>query len=104
MAKIAITLYGREYFVNCDPGEEDRLKELVRLVEIRMQKAAERVGPTTVTDNNLLVLACLSLADELHELRQNSDKIRGRDEDIMVAAVEHLRQRVAHIASQVGRA
>jgi len=104
MSKIAITLYGREYFVNCDPGQEDRLKELVKLVETRIQKAADRVGPTTVTDPHLLVLTCLGLADELYEVRYNSDKIQRRDEDIMVAAVDHLRQRVAHIASQVGRA
>jgi cell division protein ZapA (FtsZ GTPase activity inhibitor) len=103
MAKIAIKLYGREYFVSCDPGEESRLQEVAKLVEGRMQKAAERAG-TTVTDPHLLVITCLGLADELYDIRQNTDRIVRRDEDIMVAAVDHLRQRVAHIASQVGRA
>jgi cell division protein ZapA len=104
MSKVAIKLYGREYLVNCDPGEEDRLKDVVKLVESRIQKAAERTGPVTVTDNHVLALAALSLADELHELCQNASKSRAREEDIMVAAVDHLRQRVAHIAGQVGRA
>jgi len=104
MSKVAITLYGREHFVNCDPGEEDRLREVVKLVEARMKKVAERAGTTTVTDTRLYVLTCLSFADELYELRNNVEKNGRMEEDIMVAAVDHLRQRVAHIASQVGRA
>ena len=104
MSKVAITLYGREHFVNCDPGEEDRLREMVKMVENRMKKVAERAGNTTVTDVRLYVLTCLSLADELNELRNNSEKRQHMEEDIMVAAVDHLRQRVSHITSQVGRA
>ncbi len=110
MSKIAIKLYGREYLVNCDPGEEDRLNEVVKLAETRMQKAAERVG-TTVTDQQLLVITCLGVIDELYEMRLNAEKnqrreydLQRRDEEIMIAAVDHLRQRVAMIASEVGHA
>jgi len=104
MSKVAIKLSGREHFVNCDAGEEDRLAEVVKMVEARMKKVAEKAGSTTVTDTRVYVLACLSLADELYELLNNGHKRQHQEEDIMVAAVDHLRQRVAHIASQVGRA
>ena len=110
MSKVAITLYGREYFVSCDPGEEDRLREVVKLVENRMRKVAERAG-STITDPRLFMLTCLGLADELYEQRQSleksqysSDRAQRQEEDLMVSAVDHLRQRVAEIASQVGRA
>ena len=103
MSKVAITLYGREYFVSCDPGDEDRLREVVKIVEARMRKVAQHAG-STITDPRLFMLTCLGLADELHELRQSSERNQRQEEDIMVAAVDHLRQRVAHIAGQVGRA
>jgi cell division protein ZapA (FtsZ GTPase activity inhibitor) len=104
MSKVAITLYGREHFVNCDPGDEDRLREVVKIVEARMHKVAERAGTATVTDMRHYVLTCLSFADEIYELRQNAERSQRMEEDIMVAAVDHLKQRIAHIASQVGRA
>jgi cell division protein ZapA (FtsZ GTPase activity inhibitor) len=103
MSKLAITLYGREYFVNCDPGEEDRLKEIVKFVEKKMHQVAERAGNTT-TEPRLFMLTCLLLADELAETRQNASNAFKDDEDLLVAAVEHLKSRVGHIASQVGRA
>jgi cell division protein ZapA (FtsZ GTPase activity inhibitor) len=102
MSKLAISLYGREYFVNCDLGEETQLKEIVRFVESRMQQVAHRAGNTT--ELRLLMLTCLHLADELLEFRRDRSKKTMQDEDLLIAAVDHLRQRVVHIASQVGSA
>jgi cell division protein ZapA len=102
MSKRVVTLYGKEYNVNCDPGQEQRLADIVRLVEDRMNKVAGRVGNTT--ESRLLMLTCLHFADELFDLRRKSEEASSEHEDLFVAAVEHLRQRVAHIASQVGRA
>jgi cell division protein ZapA (FtsZ GTPase activity inhibitor) len=102
MSKLAITLYNREYFVNCDPGEEIQLKEIVRFVESRMQQVSGRAGNTT--ELRLLMLTCLHLADELLEMRRKAAEKSIRDEDLLVAAVDHLRQRVMQVATQVGRA
>jgi cell division protein ZapA len=103
MSKVAITLYGREYFVSCNPGDEERLKEVAKIVEGRMRKVAERVG-STITDPRLFMLTCLGLADELHDIRQSAERRQRQEEDIMVAAVDHLQQRIEHIASMVGHA
>ncbi len=100
MSKLAIKLYGRDYIVNCNIGEEERLKQLVDFVESRMKEVADKVGNTT--EPRLLMLTCLNLADQLFDLHQNTRKQLTEDEDLLVAAVEHLRQRVADIASQVG--
>ena len=102
MSKLAITLYGREYFVNCDPGEESQLKDVVRFVEGRMQQVAGRTG--NATELRLLMLTCLHLADELLEYRRKSSEKSIKDEELLIAAVDHLRQRVIHVASQIGRA
>jgi cell division protein ZapA len=102
MSKLAITLYGRQYSVNCNPGEEDRLKQIVRLVENKMQEVVGRVGNTT--EPRLLMLTCLSLADQWLDIEHQAKESLAQEEDLLVAAVEHLRQRVAHIASQTGHA
>jgi cell division protein ZapA len=102
MAKLNIKLFGRDYSVNCDPGQEERLHQIVQFVEGKMQEVATKVGNTT--EPRLLMLTCLSLADQLFDVHQEAHNRLTKDEDLLVAAVEHLRDRVANIASQVGRA
>lgn len=102
MSKLAIKLYGKDYTVNCDVGQEERLQQLVEFVENRMKEVAGRVGNTT--EPRLLMLTCLHLADQLFDIHQNTHNTLTQDEDLMVAAVEHLRQRVTEIASKVGGA
>lgn len=101
-SRVAITLRGREYYVACDVGEEQRLQEIVRLVDNTLAEAAAK-NPNT-SESRLFMLACLLLADELIETHRSTTRTMRAEEDIMVAAVEHLRQRVANIAQQVGRA
>jgi cell division protein ZapA len=101
-AKVAVTLRGREYMVSCDSGEEKRLQETVKLVENTLGKLAEHND--NIAETRLFMLACLMLADELIDYKRNSLKKGRAEEDLMVAAVEHLRQRVATIAQQVGHA
>jgi cell division protein ZapA len=102
MSKLSIKLYGRDYSVNCGPGEETRLAQLVKFVESKMQSVAANVGNTT--EPRLLMLTCLSLADELFDLHHKATNDMIENEDLLIAAVDHLRERVTHIASQVGRA
>lgn len=101
-ARMAIALHGREYIVTCDAGEEKKLAEIVKLVDAKMNDLAGRSA--NITETRLFMLTCLLLADELIETRKAAKEVRKADEDLMVAAVEHLRQRVISIASQVGNA
>ncbi len=102
MAKLNFTLYGKDYTINCDSGEEPRLKELVRFIETKMREVASRAGNTT--EPRLLMLTCLHLADALFDARRKAEEAAVANEDVLVAAVEHLTQRITHIASQVGHA
>jgi len=101
-SKVAITLYSREYIVNCDAGQESRLRQVVDLVQKEMEAVASRVG--NQTEPRHLMLACLSLADKLLEARHMSNETLTKQEDLFIAAVDHLKQRVENLASQVGRA
>ena len=70
-------------------------------LEEKMQVVSDKVGNTTET--RLLMLTCLSLADELLEIRRTASSKSMENEGLLIAAVEHLRDRVSQIAAQVGR-
>jgi len=100
--KLGITLYNREYVINCGADEEVRLQQLADLVHKEMEAVAGRVG--NATEPRHLMMTCLSLADKLLEARNKSAHEIVKQEDLFVAAVAHLKQRVTELASQVGRA
>ncbi len=100
--KLGITLYNREYVLNCGPGEEARLQQVADLVQKEMKAVADKVG--NATEPRHLMLTCLSLADKLLEARSKSSNALTKQEDLFIAAVDHLKQRVTALASQVGRA
>lgn len=101
MSKLTINLYGKDYVVNCDPGQEQRLQEVVKFVEERMKEVEGKVGNTT--EARLLMLTCLHMADEMIDLESKITEVKNEEEDILVAAVDHLTQHVTHIASRIGR-
>jgi len=100
--KLPITLCDREYIVNCDAGQEPRLRQLVDMVQKEMEAVAGRVG--NATEPRHLMLTCLSLADKLLEARNITNGQLTKQEDMFIAAVDHLKERVTQLASQVGRA
>lgn len=102
-ARVAITLLGREYFVACNPGQEQELHETVKLVEGKLRDVAAH-GSVNASESSRFMLACLMLADELIETRRITAGSVKADEDLLVAAVDHLRDRVEAIARQVGKA
>lgn len=104
VSKVTITLRGLEYVVTCDAGEEKKLGELVRFVNERLDEVAARAAGTNATEMRLFMLTCLMMADELIETKKAVKEMRRADEDLMIAAVEHLTDRVKTITQQVGRA
>ncbi len=100
--KVGVTLHGREYIVACDAGEERKLVELVKLVDSKLNEVAG--NSTNASETRLFMLTCLLLADELIETRKLATTGRKADEDLLVAAVNHLQGRVASIAALVGKA
>lgn len=100
--KVAITLHGREYLVTCGADETQRLEEIVRFVETRLSEIVAQ--NETVSETRLFMLTCLMMADELIEVKRKAAVVRRADEDLFVTAVEHLRDRVAQISQEIGRA
>ena len=66
MARVSITLYGRNYTVACEDGQEARLAELVDYVDDRLRALGAKTP--NANEAQLLVLVSLLLADEVFDL------------------------------------
>ncbi|MCI4644951.1 MAG: cell division protein ZapA [Hyphomonadaceae bacterium] len=98
MAKATIRVYGRSYTVACSPGQEQRLSELGAELDTRISRIATAVGD--VGDDRLLLVAALSLLDELHAAMGGSQV---QIEKMKTQAADALEQAAVRIEALVQR-
>jgi cell division protein ZapA (FtsZ GTPase activity inhibitor) len=102
MPKVVINLGGREYPINCPEGQEVRLGEIAELVGHTMAQVSAK--GINVTQERALMLACMTLADQLLELRDANSQAEAEDEAALFSAVSQIRAKVAHLVTVAGRA
>jgi len=67
MAQVAVTIGGRSYRLACNEGEEEHLEALARAVDAKFGAMHGAFGE--IGDQRLMVMAALTIADELNEAR-----------------------------------
>ena len=67
MAQGTVTIGGRAYKLACNEGEEPHLEELARVVDAKFEAMHRSFGE--IGDQRLIVMAALTVADELTEAR-----------------------------------
>lgn len=71
MAQVTITINAREYAVACEDGQEIRIMQLARILDEKAKLLTQGAGQ--VNENMLLAMVGLLLADELTELKKQSN-------------------------------
>jgi cell division protein ZapA len=110
VANVDISINGRIFAVACDEGQQDRVRELASMIDARVRLLGSQSPVGTVGETHLLVLAGLMLADELTEAtaagggRKADEPAAGEDQELLVAAVDHLTDRIEVIAARLERA
>jgi len=104
MPQVTVTVNGHPYAVACDPGEENRIRELARLLETKVATFVEQAP--RAGESRLLVLAALVLADELTEANETVRRLSARDgadgDDAALAdGIDRLARRIETVAQQV---
>ncbi len=106
MAQVSFVINGRPYDVACGDGEEDHLRELADYVDQTVQKLVASVGQAG--DARLLVMACLTIADDLLENLQKLDELESgagaRDngaEQGAAGTLENYAERLEKIAARL---
>ncbi len=74
MATLRTQVYGKEYALACDDGQERHLQQLVEQVNDRIARLNTHLGH--VPDSMMLLYGALMLADELHEARSEIARMR----------------------------
>lgn len=88
MATVTIKVGGRDYLVACDDGQEEQLRLLADEVDDRVRSLVFGM------DNNpgeamSLLLAALTMADELVELKRENERLAGQTDARFSVADEH---------------
>jgi cell division protein ZapA len=116
MAQVVVSIAGRTYRMACDDGEEARLEHLARDFDARI--AGLRTSFGEIGDQRIIVMAALTLADELAEAQRRIADLERRMEDAdgaarsreaqsaqkqdrVVAAVGEAAQRIERIAHKM---
>lgn len=77
MAKVKITIAGRDYSLSCADGDEDRVRELGALIDFEASAIASKMS--FVSETNLLVMAALQMADQASSSGVGSRAATGLD-------------------------
>jgi cell division protein ZapA len=72
MGKVNLNINGRAYGLGCDDGDEARLLRLGQELDTRVTKIADQFGQ--IGDLRLMVMAGITLIDEMDEISGNVDK------------------------------
>ena len=113
MAQISLSVHGRSYEVTCDDGQESHLLKLAKHIDRKMADLEGNVGQ--LSEQRLLFMACLLIADELFDAQRQVDGLKaGRPaaaaganagiegaEDQASRALESCAQRIEAIAARL---
>ena len=114
MKPLTISVYGRDYQIACDEGQEGHLRRLAAQVDERMHQLAYRMGPAG--ESMLFILTCLMLADELTDATREAAQLREQIqsmpqtvegdntqqlEAVVASTIDQIAEHLERIAEQV---
>lgn len=109
-SKITLSLSGRAYTIACDEGQEKRVQYLAQYIDQKLRDVS-RAGGANQNEAYQWLLASLMVADELLTAREQLDGLQmdskqsdtksQRQQDIDVAAVQHLTQRIEELTAKL---
>ena len=105
MAQVSVTINGRQFRMACEDGEESHLTQLAEDLDRRIVKLRARFGE--IGDTRLTVMAALTLADELAELKKKLQRIEPQLttlQDASVTSADHAQATQAAVAAALNAA
>ncbi|MGV6801155.1 MAG: cell division protein ZapA [bacterium] len=106
MAQVNISINNQTYTITCDDGQEERLVELAAYFDDHVQNLAQQIGQ--VTDSRLMLLAGLTVCDEISELKARLHMMEEQtgltSEKGAVAALDEACEKVRHVTGRLEQA
>jgi len=101
MATVDVRIQGRTHTLQCDDGQENRLRQVAQYLDRRLQDAAKATGGAN--DARVLVLTSLMICDELADARDEIDGLRKRIDAVEAQASTALERVAGRIEDLAGR-
>jgi cell division protein ZapA len=105
MPHVNITINGRQYRMACEDGEEDHLQGLAQDLERRIAEMRSNFGE--IGDTRLIVMAAITIADELSEAKrklQHAEQETAVAVETRVAATERAKVTQAAVVTALNAA
>jgi cell division protein ZapA len=105
MAQVSVTIDSRKYRVACNEGEEERLESLAGMIDGKIGELRASFGE--IGDQRLVVMAALTIADNLAEARDAVAAERERMRAVeaqaatVAASLDQLSSRLEALAAQL---
>jgi cell division protein ZapA len=105
MAQVSVTIDGRKYRLACNEGEEARLESLAGMVDGKIGEMRAAFGE--IGDQRLVIMAALTIADNLGEARDQAAAERKRSEEAeeraqaIASSLEALGSRLEALAARL---
>ena len=105
MAQVSVTIDGRKYRLACNEGEEARLESLAGVIDDKIGEMRKEFGE--IGDQRLIIMAALTIADNLAEARDDVAAERKRSDaaeeraKAIASSLEALGSRIEALASRL---
>ena len=105
MAQVSVTIDGRKYRLACNEGEEARLESLAGVIDDKIGEMRASFGE--IGDQRLVIMAALTIADNLAEARDEAAAERKRSEaaelqaKAIASSLDELGSRLESIAARL---
>ena len=108
MSQVSVTIAGRKYRLACNEGEEARLESLAGLIDEKIGEMRSSFGE--IGDQRLVIMAALTIADNLTEARDEAAAQRNRSEEseqraqALASRLDELGSRLESLAARLAGA
>jgi cell division protein ZapA len=108
MSQVSVTIDGRKYRLACNEGEEARLESLAGMIDEKIGEMRKTFGE--IGDQRLVIMAALTIADNLTEARDEAEAERKRSEtadqrtQAIASKLDELGSRLESIAARLAGA
>jgi cell division protein ZapA len=105
MSQVNVTINGRQFRMACEDGQEDRVTDLARDLDARIEGLRAKFGE--IGDTRLTVMAALTVADELAEMGLRVKRLEqelAALQDARVSAADRSKTAQAAVAAALAAA
>ncbi len=90
MSVVSIPIVNKNYPMGCEDGQEARLIELGKMVDVRAREILDKIGP--LQENALLATLCIVLADEVNN--KSVSPISDADLKEILARIKEIKNKI----------